>query len=161
MVFVNHSFLHSYLFFHCLGSHHDGYWSGIVCANCRPIYVPDAFERSSWYYKGHVYHSIMGSLVIWVIHICWLASGPEGERFQRNSFTIQFPDYTCFQHMTIQSTFTHHIYLRVGDIERAWLTKSVVPNTLIQSDCNTFPADTRTTFHTGATFLASIVYYYM
>ena len=26
----------------------------------------------------------MGSLVIWVIHICWLASGPGGERFQWN-----------------------------------------------------------------------------
>ena len=37
MVFVNHSFFHSYLFFHCLGSHHDGCWSAIVCANCRSI----------------------------------------------------------------------------------------------------------------------------
>ena len=26
----------------------------------------------------------MGSLVIWVIHICWLASGPGGERPQGN-----------------------------------------------------------------------------
>ena len=26
----------------------------------------------------------MGSLVIWVIHICWPASGPGGERFQWN-----------------------------------------------------------------------------
>ena len=107
----------------------------------------------------------MGSLVIWVIHIFWLASGPGGERFQWNSLTIQFPDYTFFityfQHRTILSTFTHHIYLRVGDIERAWLTKSVVPNTLIPFDSNTFPADTRTTFHTGATFLASVLYYYM
>ena len=102
----------------------------------------------------------MGSLVIWVIHICWLASGLGGERFQWNSLTIQFPDdtffITYFQHMAILSTFTHHVYLRVGDIERAWLTKSVVPNTLIQFDSNTFPADTRTTFHTGATFLASV-----
>ena len=83
----------------------------------------------------------MGSLVIWVIHICWLASGPGGERFQWNSLTIQFPDYTFFityfQHMTILCTFTYHIYLRVGDIERAWLTKSLVPNTLIQFDSNT------------------------
>ena len=80
-----------------------------------------------------------------MIHICWLASGPGGQRFQWNSLAIQFPDYTIFityfQHMTILSTFTHHIYLRVGDIERAWLTKSVVPNTLIQFDSNTFPAD--------------------
>ena len=79
--------------------------------------------------------------------------------------TIQFPDYTFFityfQRMTILSTFTHHIYLRVGDIERAWLTKFVVPNTLIQFDSNTFPANTRTTFHTGATVLASVLYYYM
>ena len=83
----------------------------------------------------------MGSLVIWVIYICWHASGPGGERFQWNSLTIQFPDYTFFityfQHITILSTFTHHIYLRVENIERAWLTKSVVPNTLIQFDSNT------------------------
>ena len=68
-----------------------------------------------------------------MIHICWLASGLGGERFQWSLLTAQFPDYTffitCFQHMTILSIFTHHIYLRVGDIERAWLTKSVVPNT--------------------------------
>ena len=43
--------------------------------------------------------------------------------------------------MTILSTFTHHIYSKVGDIESAWLTKSVIPNILIQSDSNTFSAD--------------------
>ena len=107
----------------------------------------------------------MGSLVIWVIHICWFSSGPGKERFQWNSFTIQFPDYTFsiayFQHMTLLSTFTHHTYLRVGDIERAWLTKSVVPNTLILFDSNNFPADTRTIFHNGAIFVAFVLYYYM
>ena len=107
----------------------------------------------------------MGSLVVWIIHICWLASGPGGERFLWNSLTIQFPDYTFFityfQHMTILSTFAHHIYLRVGDIERTRLMKSVVPNTLILFDSNTFPADTRTTFHTEAVFLASVLYYYI
>ena len=35
----------------------------------------------------------MGSLVIWVIHICWLASGPGGERFQWN-----LPDYFHISH---------------------------------------------------------------
>ena len=108
----------------------------------------------------------MSSTLSWVvIHICWLASGLCGEIYQWNSLTIKFPGYTFFityfQHMTILSTFTHHIYLRVGDIERTWLTKSVIPNTLIQFDSNTFPADTRTTFHTRATFLASVLYYYM
>ena len=49
--------------------------------------------------------------------------------------------------------------LESGGHRRAWLTKSVVPNTLIQFDSNTFPADTRTTFHTGATFLASVLYH--
>ena len=42
-------------------------------------------------------------------------------------------------------TFTYHVYLRVGDIERAWLTRSVAPNTLIQLDFYTFLADNRTT----------------
>ena len=62
--------------------------------------------------------------------------------------------------MTILSIFTHHIYLRVGDIERAWPMKSVVPNALIQFDSNTFPADTRVIFHTRAIFLTSILYDY-
>ena len=58
-------------------------------------------------------------------------------------------------------TFTHHVYLRVGDIERSWLTRSVVSNTLIHFDFYTFLADIRTTIHTGAILLASILYYYM
>ena len=40
------------------------------------------------------------------------------------------------------STFTHHVYLRVGDIERAWLTRSVVSKTLIHFDFYTFLVDT-------------------
>ena len=56
---------------------------------------------------------------------------------------------------------THHVYLRVGDIERAWLTRSVVPNTLIHFDFYTFLADTRTTIHIEAILLASVLYYYI
>ena len=51
-----------------------------------------------------------------------------GTRLPYN-FQITHFFITYFQHMIIFSTFTHHIYLRVGNIERAWLTKSVVPNT--------------------------------
>ena len=58
-------------------------------------------------------------------------------------------------------TFTHHVYLRVGDIEREWLTRSVISNTLIHFDFCTFLADTRATIHIGAILLTSILYCYM
>ena len=58
-------------------------------------------------------------------------------------------------------TFTHHVYLRVADTERAWLTRSVVPNTLIHFDFYTFLADTRTTILIEAILLASVLYCYM
>ena len=51
--------------------------------------------------------------------------------------------YSKYYHLP---TLTHHVYLRVGNIERAWLTRSVVPNTLIHFDFYTFLADTRTTY---------------
>ena len=97
------------------------------------------------------------------IYICWLASGPGGERFQGTYHTIStFPNFyhlrSKYYHLP---TFTHHVNLRVGDIERAWLTRSVVPNTLIHFDFYTFLADTRTTIHIGVILLASILYYYM
>ena len=105
----------------------------------------------------------MGSLVIWVIHICWLASGPGGERFQWNlPYYFHISDFlplvSKYYHLP---TFTHHVYLRVGDIERAWLTRSVVSNTLIHFDFFTFLADTRTTIHIGVILLASVLYCYM
>ena len=49
-------------------------------------------------------------------------------------------------------TFTHHDYLRVGDIERAWLTRF---------DFYTFLADTRTTINIGAILLVSVLCCYM
>ena len=106
----------------------------------------------------------MSSLVIWVIHIYWPASGPGGERFQWNlPYTISI-FHNCY-HLRSKyyhlPTFTHHVYLRVGGIERAWLTRSVVPNTLIHFNFYTFLANTRTTIHIGATLLASVLYYYM
>ena len=54
-------------------------------------------------------------------------------------------------------TFTHHVYLRVGDIERAWLTRSVVSKTLIHFDFYTFLADTRTTIYIGLS--CSLLFY--
>ena len=107
----------------------------------------------------------MGSLVIgWYTFAGVLVVQVErdfsGTHLQSNSQITHF-FITYFQHMTILSTFTHHIYSRVGDTERTWLTKSVVPNTLIQFDSNTFPLDTGTIFHTEATFLSSVLYYYM
>ena len=49
----------------------------------------------------------------------------------------------------------------MGDIERAWLTRSVVSNTLIHFDFYTFLADTRTTINIGTILLASVLYCYM
>ena len=100
----------------------------------------------------------MGSLVIWVMNICWLASGPGGEGFQWNLLTVQFPGYIFYHSFSKYDNpiylYSPHIYLRVGDIERACPTKSVVPNALIQSDSNTFPADTR------GIFLTLVLYYW-
>ena len=105
----------------------------------------------------------MGSLVIWVTHICWLASGPGGERFQWNYHTIAI--FHIFYHLRSKyyhlPAFNHHVYLRVGDIERAWLTMSVVSNMLIHFDFYAFLTDTRTTIHIGAILLPSVLYCYM
>ena len=102
--------------------------------------------------------------MIWVIHICWLASGLGGERFQWN-LPYYFHITHFFYHLSSKydnlPTFTHHVYLRVEDIERAWLTRSVAPSTLIHFDFYTFLADTRTTIHIGAILLASVLCYYM
>ena len=74
----------------------------------------------------------MGSLVIWVIHICWLASGPGGERFQWNlPYYFHISHFLPLVFKILPFTYFYHVYLRVGDIERAWLTRSVVSNTLI------------------------------
>ena len=100
------------------------------------------------------------SLVIWVIHICCLASGPGGEKFQWNLpyyFHITHFYHLCSKYDNLP-TSTQHVYLRVGDIERAWLTRSVAPNTLILFDFYTFLADTRSTIHTGAILLGSVLY---
>ena len=130
-----------------------------------PVVDPSRYQTFLWQQlvlERECLALIIGSLVIWVIHICWLASCPGGESFQWNLpyyFHIS-QCFSCSKHYHLP-TFTHHVYLRVGDIERAWLTRSVVPNTLIHFDFYTFLADTRTTIHIWAILLASILYYYM
>ena len=105
----------------------------------------------------------MGSLVVWMIHICWLASGPCGERFQWN-----LPCYFHISHFLplvfIILPFTYFYSPRLfenGDIERAWLMRSVVSNTLIHFEFYTFLSDTRITINIGAILLASVLYCYM
>ena len=55
----------------------------VDAAFCYHRRFPKVLDCTSGYQKGHVQQLSMGStsfyLVIWVIHICWLSSGP-GER---------------------------------------------------------------------------------
>ena len=79
--------------------------------------------------------------------------------------TILFPYFTFFLSLVFKILpFTYFYPPRLfesGDIERAWLTRSVVSNTLIHFDFYTFLADTRTTIHIGAILFASVLYCHM
>ena len=45
----HHSFFHSCLFIHCLGSHQDVCWSGIVCAHPQIILNPTDKRPNSFF----------------------------------------------------------------------------------------------------------------
>ena len=80
----------------------------------------------------------MGSLVIGVTHT---SAGLPVVRVEKDFSGTHLPynfQITHFYHFCSKyyhlPTFTDHVYLTVGDIERTWLTRSVVPNTLIHFD---------------------------
>ena len=94
-----------------------------------------------------------------------LACQWSGRREISVELTMLFPYFTffttCVHNITIYLLLLTTFYLRVGDIESAWLTRSVVSKTLIHFDFYTFLADTRTTINIGAILLASVLYCYM
>ena len=85
----------------------------------------------------------MGSSVIWMIHICWLASGPDREGFQSNLLTLQFPGY-IFYHSFLKYDNPIYLYpphLFEGGGHRIGTANKVRgSNALIQFDFNTLPA---------------------
>ena len=83
----------------------------------------------------------MGSLVIWVIHICWLASSPGGERFQWN-----LPYYFHISHfLPLVFKILPFIYiysprlLESGGQRKGMANEVRVLNTLIHFDFLYFP----------------------
>ena len=107
----------------------------------------------------------MGSLVIWVIHICWLASGPSGEKFQWN-----LPYYFHISHLLplvfkiLPFTYFYSPRLLESGGHRKGMTNEVrcfKHTDMIHFDFYTFLVDTRTIIHIGAILLDSVLYGYM
>ena len=131
---------------------------GVGQALSVPIVDPSRYQKPLMGAVGTrraclaLYHGFFGDLGDTHLLACqW-----SGWREISVELTILFPYFpiftTCVQNIIIYLPF---------DIERAWLTRSVVLNTLIHFDFYAFLADTRATIHIGAILLASILYYYI